>query len=412
MSTVVNGATSIRQLDGSGYDLFYRDYVIAADTVRLVNINRSPTPEEKIIAERLYELAKGAYIEQSSKADFRTDWIRNPIQSNSESFAKQLKTSSVNAVRNIRSDLSKQKQQRNEDKRRKEQLKQNTKQRFDGLLATIAQEAINLAQQQINKLLPSEYQLDIGVDFSGGDIAFTGLSVGDIVYNASENTINYSGEVYTTLAQQGLDIVNEQLPDFLPIRLTSKDIGLGPISFDLDDLRNNPNQKFDLSNSVSVQNVAGDIAVFLGEQVYTVGKVAASSAISKGLDSLNRLLPSGLQAEINPTEGTFGIGPVSFNPLTGDFNFDAAGATQLITNQLESRVFNQLPAPLANISRALWEAVDITSIFRPDPSNFEPTDSIIVSQDKNNRLVPGTPNFVVPNINGPYTGDTLQLNSQ
>ena len=383
--TLVNGISQVMTLDGTIIQKVPSNFVVSAKDFNFINTKAGLTPEQAIVIEGLYSATLTSFINENAKGVRKIEWEdRRRLADVNNKYTELILQSSQESIFLINQNLTIQKQKRRKQKRQVDKLRRAAESFFGGLLNDLVSTVIDKAKEQINKLLPAELNFDIDVGFQDGQITFGGMSVGDITYNSSDGTISYQGNVVNALAQEGLDLVNEQLPDFLKVNLTADSIGLGDISFDLDTLFDNPGQTFQLSDAVSVQNIGEQIQVFLGDIPYNIA--TKTNLIGSGLERLNRLLPSGLQANVEFTSGGLlpkvGIGPIGLDLATGSLSFDAAGAKDLITNQLESRVFNQLPAPIAAVGRAAWRSLNLGNLLGiggNQPVAVSATDSLVVN---------------------------------
>lgn len=382
--TLVNGISQVVGLDGTITYKVPSNYIVSAKDFNFINTKAGLTPEQAIIIEGLYNSALTGFIDDNAKGIRKIEWEDNRVLASvNEKYTELIHQASQESIFLINQNLQTQKQKRRKQQRQSDALKRSAQSIFDKLLGgEVLSTIIDTVKAQINKLLPADINFDVDVVYEDGQVTFNGFDIGGITYNNRDNTISYGGDIYNAVAQQGLDIVNEQLPEFLNINLTPESIGLGSVTLDLDDLYNNPEQKFQLSNSISVQNIGEQITVFLGDVPYNVA--TKTSIVSSGLDSLNRLLPSGLKATAEFKPGsilpTVGVGPVGVDLTDGSLTFDAAGAKDLITNQLESRVFNQLPAPVAAIGRAAWRSLNLGSLIGANAEvKVSANDSIVVN---------------------------------
>lgn len=384
--TLVNGVSHVIALDGTVIQRVPSNYIVSAKDFNFVNTKAGLTPEQAIVIEGLYSAALTGFIDTNAKGVRKIEWEDNRrLSSVNQKYTELIEQSSQESIFLINQNLQTQKQKRRKQERQSKSLRKSAESLFGGLLnGGVISTVIDTVKAQITKLLPAGLNFDIDVIYDdAGGITFNGLNVGGITYNNRDGTISYGGALYNAVAQEGLDIVNEQLPDFLNINLTPESIGLGAVTLDLDDLYNNPEQKFQLSNSVSVQNIGEQITVFLGDIPYNVA--TKTNLVGAGLEQLNRLLPSGLatKAEFKPGSNlpAIGVGPVGIDLATGGLTFDAAGAKDLITNQLESRVFNQLPAPVAAVGRAAWRSLNLGSLVGQGNQDVKvsATDSLVVN---------------------------------
>ena len=383
-STVVNGASTIVTLDGSETKKLPNTLYIAAKDINLINTKKGLSPEQAIIAEGLYSAAFAGLVKTNETGPRKIEWEdRRPLADVDDVYVKVLKNDGLKNLNNINNDLNKQKEKRNKQKRNSDKLKKNAERVFDSLFKEGTEQLLNLAKEQINKLLPAEFQFNASVSYdSEGNISFQGLSVGDITYNSEDNTISYGDFVYNSLAKEGLDLVNEQLPDFLRVNLSQDALGLGNAKIDLDTLYDNPEQKFPLNSSVSAQAVGDEILVYLGDAIYQVG--TRNSTINKGLESLNKLLPTGMKTTVQfPAEQglpKIGVGPINVDLSTGDLALDGSAVNNLLTSKLESVVFNQLPAPLSAIGRAAWRSLNLSKLLSFNTKReVKPNDSLVVN---------------------------------
>ncbi len=382
--TLVNGVTQVMGLDGTVIQKVPSNYIISAKDFNFINTKKGLTPEQAIIIEGLYSATLTGFIDQNAKGSKTIDWEDNRrLAPANEKYTELIQQSSQESIFLINQNLNDQKQKRRKQERQLKRLRRNAESIFGGLLSgDIISTVIDVVKQQINKLLPDALDFDIDITYSDGQTTFNGLTLGGITYNNRDNTISYGGGIYNALAQEGLDVLNEQLPDFLNVNLTPESIGLGSVKIDLDTLFDNPNQKFQLSSSLSAQAIGEQITVFLGDVPYNIA--TKTNLVSSGLSSLNRLLPTGLEAkaEFKPNGNpTLGLGPIGIDTETGDLKFDAAGAKDLITNQLESRVFNQLPAPIAAVGRAAWRSLNLGRLLNQNNAEVKvsATDSLVVN---------------------------------
>ena len=383
-STVVNGASTIVTLDGSETKKLPNTLYIAAKDINLINTKKGLSPEQAIIAEGLYSAAFARLIKTNETGPRKIEWEDSRALADvDEVYVKVLKNDGLRNLNNINNDLNKQKEKRNKQKRNSDIIKKNVESLFKSLLKQGTELLINLAKQQINKLLPAEFQFDAAVSYdSEGNISFQGLSVGGISYNAEDNTISYGDFVYNALAKEGLELLNKQLPDFLQVNLTQEQLGLGNAKIDLDTLRNNPNQRFPLNSSVSAQAIGDEIVVYLGEAAYRIG--TSSSVLGKGLDSLNRLLPTGMKTSVQFPQQfglpKIGVGPINVDLATGDLALDGSAINNFLTSKLDSIVFNQLPAPLAAIGRAAWRSLNLSKLLSFNTKReVKPNESLVVN---------------------------------
>lgn len=381
------------------------------------NIKSVPllSPQQAIIAERLTEVAKSKYVDDASKSHPSINWVNNPIGPTSEEFMRNSVQGSLTALRRVGNDIQKENRRQQELKRQAENLEKQSETILGSLFNKLVGAALDFAKKQINKFLPAELNVDIGVSYNAdGELSFSGLSVGDISYNAEENSINYKGNAFNALAQDGLSAVNKLLPDFLQLSMSDLSINLGSVSVDLDELEANPGRNFSLGNNVTAQFDGQQIVTKVGNQIFKMGAKKANSLIKDGLSGLNRVLPSGLQANVSFPENGLGLpalelGFMQVDLASGGLVFNPAKAQSFIGSQLDNHVFKQLPAPLAGIARSVWKSVNLGNIFgwaqqRPDPSPNETLNA--VSEDQS-----GTPPMIVPSsgLGAPAsTNDSIQ----
>lgn len=382
--TLVNGVSQTITLDGNIVYKVPSNYIVSAKDFNFINTKAGLTPEQAIVIEGLYSAALTGFIDANEKGLKKIEWEDKRVLAGvNANYVDLIHQSSQESIFLINENLNIQKEKRRKQQRQSKQIKRNAEAVFNDFLNEVTSIVVDYAKEQINKLLPADLSFDINVESVDGALVFKGMNVGDIAYNATDNTISYKGDIFSGVAQQGLDAVNEQLPEFMQVSLSASTIGLGNITLDLDDLFNNPDQKFSLSSSVSAQAIGDQIVVYLADIPYNVG--LKNKLVAPGLDGLNRLLPSGLKATAEFKEGyllpVVGIGPVQLDLTTGDLVFDAAGAKDLVTNQLESKVFNQLPAPVAAIGRAAWKALGLDSFFGGSTTEVEVSanDSLVIN---------------------------------
>jgi len=402
--TLVNGITTIQGLDGSQLDVIPGNLVISAGNVITLNNKQPFAPEQAAIIEALYNLQIAELAKSMNDPPANLEWmdINNPLAKGSVEIADKVTTDRLNELLKLKSKIYEFKQIKQKRQRQQDRIRSNSERSFGSFLEVVSQEILDVLLDEVNRLLPSEAQINFDVTFEGDTINFSGLSVGPLQYNKEDNTITINGEVYNAVAQQGLDVVNDLLPDYLNINLTPQSIGLGNIVVDLDDLQNNPNQRFPLSDTVQVEFDGDKILTWIGEQSYHVGSAVALNYISQGLDSLNQILPSGLETSISFVDGdpVLGLGPASFNIFTGEFNIDSTAATSFITNVVDSKVFSQLPAPLSRIARTAWRAIPFMNIFTPTPADIDAEDSLTIYQTDQG-FSSGTPPIQIPRYNLP-----------
>lgn len=287
---------------------------------------------------------------------------------------------------------------------------------FDGFLADLIDIGVDFLLEQVNSLLPAEYQLDVNME--GGE--FQGFSVGGIGYNAKQNTITYDGRFFDGLVQDGLDILNDALPDFMPASIFDNVLSIGEISIDLDNLEDGVSMP--VLGDISVQNRGGDIIVGLGGKEISVANTAIDlakrgldSVFSGGLASINRQLPEGLSVDVQMGDGFLPkvlLGPVSLDTATGALTVDAQALNDLVGSNLNKYVFNQLPAPLGAIARSAWNALDLPQLLGIDgdlvdaPKPVAPPPENIISI--NNRGQPSLPSII---SSPPMIGDFPQRTS-
>jgi hypothetical protein len=258
---------------------------------------------------------------------------------------------------------------------------------FDGFLDDLIDIGVDFLLEQVNKLLPPAYQLDVSVQ----DGEFVGFSVAGVGYNAKENTLTYDGRLFDALLRDGLDILNDLLPDFLQAELGLGRISFGAITIDFDDLENG--EILPVIGDISISKIGGDIVVNVAGNAISVyntlenlAKRGVSNLIGRGLASINSQLPEGLDVGVSFGNGsllpTVSVGPVSFNLATGALGVNVASLNSLITTNLNRYVFRQLPGPLGAIARAAWRAVDLGAIFAeiipPAPPSPDKTISLNV----------------------------------
>lgn len=382
--TLVNGVSQMIALDGTLIQKVPSNYIVAAKDFNFINTKAGLTPEQAIVIEGLYTAALTGFIDLNAKGVRKIEWEdTRRLAGVNEKYTELVHKLSEESIFLIKQNLSDQKQKRRKQEKQYKQIRKNAESLFKGLLGSLVGMVVDFAKSQINKLLPDFLSFDVDITQSeDGSFSFGGLSVGDLKYNSKDNSISYGGDLFNAAAQQGLNLLNEQLPDFLQVSLNSSSIGVGGVSVDFDELFKS-GKSFQLSESLSVKAIGEQITVFLGDLPYNIA--TKTNLLSSGLDSLNRILPVGIKASAQFKPGsllpTIGLGPLSLDLSTGDLAFDAAGAKGLLTNQLESRVFNQLPAPLAAVGRAVWDAVDLGAIIGQDKKEVKVTasDSLVVN---------------------------------
>jgi hypothetical protein len=402
--TLVNGITTIQGLDGSQLDVIPGNLVISAGNVITLNNKQPFAPEQAVIIESLYNLQIAELAKSMNAPPANLEWmdINNPLAKGSVEIADKITTDRLTELLKLKSKIYEFKQIKQKRQRQQDRIRSNSERSFGSFLEVISQEILDVLLDEVNRLLPSEAQINFDVTFEGDTINFSGLSVGPLQYNKEDNTITINGEVYNAVAQQGLDVVNDLLPDYLNINLTPQSIGLGNIVVDLDTLQDNPNQRFPLSDTVQVEFDGDKILTWIGEQSYHVGSAVALNYISQGLDSLNQILPSGLETSISFIDGdpVLGLGPASFNIFTGEFNIDSTAVTSFVTNIVDSKVFSQLPAPLARIARAAWRSIPFMDIFTSTPTDIDGADTLTIYQTDQG-FSSGTPAIQIPRYNLP-----------
>lgn len=257
---------------------------------------------------------------------------------------------------------------------------------FESFLEEVINIGIDYALEQVNKLLPPGYQVDVSVE--NGE--FVGFSVAGIGYNAKENTLTYDGQLFDALLRDGLGILNDILPDFLQAERILNGIRIGTITIDFDDIAEG--DIIPVFGDISVTNIGGDISVNAFGQSISVFNTLTNLAqrqvgglINNGLASLNRQLPPGLGVNVGFTEGsllpTVSLGPVSIDVGTGRLTVNAASLNNLVEQNLNKYVFRQLPGPLSAIARSAWRALDLTALFEEviPPTPPSPESSITIN---------------------------------
>lgn len=424
-SVLAPGGRYESTLDGNMSVYTPNTYTIDAADVQVLNHPPMVSIQQNIIVEELHYIAKFTKISLQQTQHPSTDWLEkisadsdlsiysgSPIAAPSKQVVETLQKQQIRSIRNINQRLRQEQRIEKDRERLIQNVRKNAQSFFDSLLGTLVDTAIDEATKQIKKLLPASIPFDINVSRSSdGTLSFDGLSIAGLTYNPNENTINYGGQQFNALVNTGLSAVNNLLPDFLNMNVTAQTIGLGNgVTVDLDELQQNPGEVKKLSNALGVSFDGQQFQAHLGKSVFDLGTRTAIQAAQPGLSSLNRFLPSGLQASVtqNPQGGlpTIAMGPVKLDLASGSLSFDAIGAANKLSgfaNNYIGGLASQLPAPLATVARALWNSFDIGSIMgnlfnpfsRGSDGAADPSHTLAVRQNQRNQTGSASPPITI-----------------
>jgi hypothetical protein len=320
--------------------------------------------------------------------DAKFDFIRNnnPIEPVTASFREVTVQLQLEYLEQMEQTLEADRQKEEIIKENLETYKQTAVFDFDGFIADVIEIGVDYVLEQVNKLLPPGYRLDVDVR----DGEFVGISIAGISYNAQTNVLSYDGRLFDALLRDGLDILNDILPDFLQAELGLNNITFGSISIDFDELEEGV--EFPVFGDISISKVGGDIQVNVFGRKISVFNTLVDIAsrqlgglISRGLASINSQLPEGLKVGVafgkDSLLPTVSLGPVSLDTSTGRLSLNVASLNSLIDRNLNKYVFRQLPGPLGAIARRAWKALDLGALFEEiiPPTPPSPESSITIN---------------------------------
>lgn len=398
------GAINTYPLDGS-YISYVPNNIVTTSTSNIQLTSPVPIPKlEADIADTLRKLAVIKLVQEQSTVDPVYAWVDNPIAEIDEVLLQDQYEKQLEELKTLQSklDLAKTKQACLD--RQAKAIQDKAKLTY----STLTTELINIAVDEINSYLPSQFQFNASVVQTDGGLELTGLSLGDLSFDTVANTLTYKGDVFGSYISEGLSAVNGLLPDFLQIQLDTSKLSLGGTSINLDTLETNLGTKYDLGNSVSVKGQGESVIVSVGSQDYNVGSFASIrvNPLGKGLSSLNRQLPPELQTSFSFNSDltpVMQMGFLSFDTSTGNLGFDANMAANAITSRVDQNVFSKLPAPIARLGRAAWRHLDLPGLLGSKPVVPSPNSSIITKID-----CEGTQSVATPSLNFPAKNSTTE----
>lgn len=328
----------------------------------------------------------------------------NPIAEASQVIVEAASDAALETLEALKESLEAEREKENCIKNNVDGIEQKVQKAFQGFLNDLIDIGIDFALEQINKLLPNGFKMNVGVSTDAeGNVTIDGVSVGPVGFDPQTNTLSLDGSIFDALAQEGIDAVNDVLPDFLQLSINSIGLSFGDIVVDFDDLENG--SSFQVLPELSVRNEGGDIIVKVGDKEHSVVNVgkdilrrAVLPEIRGGVDSINRQMPFGFKIAVSLDKNTLlpsvKLGPLSFDFSTGDVNFDANALLGMgigILDGYVNQAIGKLPGPLGSLARSLYKSLNIGGLLGQAIKKPSPDKSLNINESCKNGPIPGTP---------------------
>jgi hypothetical protein len=226
---------------------------------------------------------------------------------------------------------------------------------------------VDAVLDMLNSVLPDFLQ--VGVEDGN-------IQVGPLAINTETGQIGFDGKVFGAALQKPLAELNSMLPDFLGVNITPDSIGLGDDIVYFDEMQGlGPGESRGVGPLDIVMGEDGGLRVMIGDsEVVNLTEIAVNqigNVVDGPLSELNSQLPPGMG--ISYSFGANGAPVIKVGPLTLDLSnpeqmlsFNPMDLMEMLTQQLQNFVgglLNQLPKPLQMLALALWEELNIGSLF-------------------------------------------------
>lgn len=360
-----------------------------------------------LIAEATQKIKFVEYLDKNNTALYDI-YTANPLRPASDVIIEFSKEQAIETLEFIKSSLEGEREKEGCIKENVEGIEAKAQKAIAGFFDALLDAGVDLALSLVNDLLPPDFKLGVGITKGeDGSITVDSVSVGPVGYNAKDNTISLDDKLYDGLVQEGIDAVNNVLPDFLQLDISSSSLNFGDIVVDLDELEGGGS--VDVLPEISVREDNGDIKVKVGDKEYSVvniGKRVAEGAIRRyvlpeiagGIQSINRQMPFGFKIGISFNNGsllpTVQLGPITLDIANGALNLDAQSLLNTgigMLNGVVNQGISKLPPPIQGIARSLYKSLNLGGMVSQAILKPSPDKSLNINESCARGSFPGTP---------------------